>query len=282
MSPRPGPTSPKRSSKGAAPASGATPMMAQYHEIKRANPDCLLFYRMGDFYEFFFDDAAVAAEALDLVLTKRAKHDGQDIPMCGVPVRAAVSYLNRLVKKGFKVAVCDQVEDPAEARKRGTKAVVRREVSRVVTSGTLTEEALLDEKRHNFLVALARAEGALALAWLDVSTGDVEVSSLAAAAVSAELSRLEPGELLVSDAVLETPELFEVFAAWKESLTPLPAARFDSRGAERRLERLFGVQSLDAFGSFRRAELAALGALVDYVEATQKGRLPNLKPPARV
>ena len=282
MSPRPGRNPRSRPRRGAArPPSGATPMMVQYLAIKEAHPDCLLFYRMGDFYELFFEDAAAAAAALDIALTRRGKHEGQDIPMCGVPVHAAQSYLARLIRKGFKVAVCEQVEDPAEAKRRGPKAVVRREVVRLVTPGTLTEEALLDARRHNFLAALARVQASLALAWLDISTGDFHVVSLASGALAAELARLDPGELVLSETFLEAPELFEVFAPWKEKLTPLPAARFDSGAGERRLKELFEVHALDAFGAFERAELAACGALVDYVETTQRGRLPNLKPPAR-
>ena len=134
-----------------------TPLMAQYLEIKAAHADYLLFYRMGDFYELFFEDAPKAAEALDIALTKRGKHQGRDIAMCGVPVHAAEQYLEKLIRKGFRVAVCEQVEDPAEARKRGTKSVVRREVVRLVTPGTLTEDSLLEARRTNLLAALGRA-----------------------------------------------------------------------------------------------------------------------------
>jgi DNA mismatch repair protein MutS len=257
-------------------------MMAQYLELKRAHPDCLLFYRMGDFYELFFADAEHAARALDITLTRRGKHEGEDVPMCGVPVHAADRYLSRLIAKGFKVAVCEQVEDPSEARKRGPKALVRRDVVRLVTPGTLTEDNLLDARRHNFLVALAQAQAELALAWLDVSTGDFNVAPVAKADLAAELSRLEPGELIVSDRLLETPELFELFAEWKPALSSLPAASFDSGAGERRLKALYRVEALEGFGAFGRAELAACGALVDYVEMTQKGRLPNLKPPRRI
>lgn len=160
--------------KGAAASGAVTPMMAQYLELKAGHKDCLLFYRMGDFYELFFDDAVEAAAALDITLTKRGKHQGDDIPMCGVPVHAADAYLERLIRKGFRVAVCEQTEDPAEAKKRGSKSVVRRDVVRLVTPGTLTEETLLDARAHNYLAALARtaAGGVLGLAYADVSTGD--------------------------------------------------------------------------------------------------------------
>src|SRR5580700_25560 len=155
-------------------AARVTPMMEQYIEIKAANPDCLLFYRMGDFYELFFDDAETASRALGIMLTKRGKHLGNDIPMCGVPVERADEYLHRLIALGHRVAVCDQLEDPAAARRRGAKSVVRRDVVRLVTPGTLTEDSLLDAKRNNYLVAIARArlsaegDSAFALAFLDI------------------------------------------------------------------------------------------------------------------
>src|SRR5579862_2156417 len=188
IAPRADPDSPP----AAPPAAGdaaVTPMMAQYHEIKRAHQDRLLFYRMGDFYEMFFADAVTAAAALDITLTKRGKHEGEDIPMCGVPVHAAEAYLARLIRQGFRVAVCEQIEDPAEARRRGGKAVVRRDVVRIVTPGTLTEDNLLDARRHNYLAALADASGNLALAWLDLSTGDFATQEVAASALGAVLAR---------------------------------------------------------------------------------------------
>ncbi|MCC7047882.1 MAG: DNA mismatch repair protein MutS [Alphaproteobacteria bacterium] len=264
---------------GISAGEGASPVMAQYLEIKRQNPDSLLFYRMGDFYELFFDDAVKAAKALDIALTKRGQHRGQDIAMAGVPVHTAEAYLARLIRGGFKVAVCEQVEDPAEARKRGSKAVVKREVVRLVTPGTITEEALLDARRHNYLAALAEAERKLALAWLDMSTGAFTVQRIAAGGLAAALERVQPGEMLVSDRVLQRPELFEALGQWKERLTPLPAQRFDSDGGRRRLQALYQVDALDGFGQFGRAELAAAGVLVDYVELTQKGRLPRLERP---
>jgi DNA mismatch repair protein MutS len=253
--------------------------MAQYLEIKRQHPDCLLFYRMGDFYELFFDDAVKAAKALDIALTKRGQHQGQDIPMAGVPVHSHEAYLLKLIRSGFKVAVCEQMEDPAEARKRGGKSVVRRDVVRLVTPGTITEESLLDARRNNYLAALAEAERRFALAWLDMSTGQFTVQRVAPGGVGAALERVQPGELLLSDRLLQRPELFETLGQWKERLSPLPAQRFDSDNARRRLQALYRVEALDAFGNFGRAELAAAGALVDYVELTQKGRLPRLEQP---
>jgi len=270
------------SRKPPAPAAAkATPMMAQYLEIKAAHPDCLLFYRMGDFYELFFDDAVAAAEALDITLTQRGKHDGRDVRMCGVPVRAADAYLSRLIRKGFKVAVCEQTEDPAAARKRGGKALVRRAAVRVVTPGTLTEDTLLDARRHNYLAAVGRAGQALALAWLDISTGDFTVAPVATADLGADLTRLDPGEILVPDSLLADGDLAAALADWSAAITPRPASRFDSTMAGRRLETVFAVATTEAFGAFDRAELGACGALIDYVELTQKGRLPRLSPPRR-
>ncbi len=266
----------------AAPAeapAGATPMMAQYLEIKAGWPDALLFYRMGDFYELFFDDAFAAAEALDIALTKRGKHLGEDIPMCGVPVHSHDAYLERLIRKGFKVAVCEQVEDPAEAKRRGSKSVVARAVQRLVTPGTITEETLLDARAHNYLAALAKlgSEDAFGLAWADVSTGEFAVTSLAAASLGAELARLSPGELLVPEALAGVESLAQSGAR----MTALPSIRFESGSAERRLKAHLGVSALDAFGNFSRAELGAMGALLDYVELTQVGRMPALMPPRR-
>ncbi len=257
-------------------------MMVQYLAIKQAHPDCLLFYRMGDFYELFFDDAVAASAALDIVLTHRGKHEGADIPMCGVPVHAADNYLSKLIRKGFRVAVCEQTEDPAAARKRGGKSVVARDVVRIVTPGTITEDSLLDARRHNYLAALSEAEGALGFAWLDVTTGEFAAQEVGPGTLGAVLARIEPSELLLPDRLLQRTDLFELFDDWKAALTPLPASRFDSESARRRLESAYGVRALDAFGAFSRAETAACGALVDYVDLTQKGRLPRLTPLRRV
>ena len=257
-------------------------MMAQYLEIKAAHSDCLLFYRMGDFYEMFFDDAVEAAAALDITLTKRGQHGGDDIPMCGVPVHAAEAYLSRLIRQGFKVAICEQMEDPAEAKKRGSKAVVKREVIRLVTPGTITEDELLDARAHNYLAALTEAGGGLGLAWLDMSTGDFAVEELTVAVLPAALARVGAGEILLPERLLQKPELAEVLGEWRSRLSPLPSARFDSENAKKRLERAFDVKALDAYGDFGRAELAAAGALIDYLELTQKGRLPHLAPPRRL
>ncbi len=260
-------------------ADAATPMMAQYLEIKDGHPDALLFYRMGDFYELFFDDAVAAAAALDIALTKRGKHLGEDIAMCGVPVHAAEGYLLTLIRKGFRVAVCEQMEDPAAAKKRGSKSVVRREVVRLVTPGTLTEESLLDARRHNYLAAWAEVRGEGAMAWVDISTGEMRVAPCPRVRVGPELARLAPREVLLSETM--DADLAPLVAELGGSVTPLARASFDSAAGEKRLCRIYKVGSLDAFGTFGRAEVSAMAALADYLEITQRGKLPLLRPPLR-
>jgi DNA mismatch repair protein MutS len=264
-----------------------TPMMEQYIEIKAANPDCLLFYRMGDFYEMFFADAETASRALGIVLTKRGKHLGQDIPMCGVPVERADEYLHRLIALGHRVAVCEQIEDPAEARKRGAKSVVRRDVVRLVTPGTLTEDTLLDARRNNYLLAVARArlssvaeEVRFALAWIDISTGEFHITECESTSLAAEIARLEPGEILVSDALYSDAELAPFWRALP-AVTPLTRDVFDAATAERRLTTFFAVATSEAFGMLTRLELTAAAACVTYVERTQFGKHPPLSPPLR-
>jgi DNA mismatch repair protein MutS len=259
----------------------ATPMMRQYLTVKAAHPDHLVFYRMGDFYEMFFEDAVKASAALDIALTKRGQHLGEDIKMCGVPVHSHEAYLSRLIRQGFKVAVCEQTEDPAEAKKRGAKSVVERAVVRVITPGTLTEDALLDARAHNYLCALAEAQGELALAWLDLSTADFAAQPIVPGQLAAALARLAPGELLVPDRLLGREALKATLDDWTSILTPLPSARFDSDNARKRLQTAFNVAVLDSFGAFSRAEVAACGALLDYVELTQAGKRPALQPPRR-
>ena len=256
-----------------------TPMMAQYLEIKAAHPDALLFYRMGDFYEMFFDDAVGAAEALDIALTKRGKHDGQDIPMCGVPVHAAEGYLLTLIRKGFRVAVCEQMESPAEAKKRGSKSVVKRDVVRLVTPGTLTEDSLLEARRHNFLAAYTEVRGDAALAWVDISTGMFSVLRLSRTRLGPEIARLALVELIVPDSL--APELHDLVSDFGVPLTELGRAAFDSSGGESRVCSLFDVATLEGFGAFDRAEVGALGAIVEYLTITQKGNLPLLRPPVQ-
>ena len=260
-------------------AETVTPMMAQYLEIKARYPGAILFYRMGDFYEMFFDDAVQAAAALDIALTKRGKHLGEDIAMCGVPVHSAEGHLLALIRKGFRVAIAEQMEDPAEAKKRGYKAVVRRDVVRLVTPGTLTEDSLLDARRHNYLCAFAEVRGEGALAWVDISTGAFHAMPCTRVRLGPELARLGPRELLLSEAA--EPEIDQIGGEAGAALTPLARASFDSASADKRLCALFGVGTMESFGAFGRAELSALGAIVDYLELTQRGKLPLLRPPQR-
>ena len=264
-----------------------TPMMEQYIEIKAANPDCLLFYRMGDFYEMFFDDAETASSALGIMLTKRGKHMGADIPMCGVPVERADDYLHRLIALGHRVAVCEQLEDPAEARKRGNKSVVRRDVVRLVTPGTLTEDTLLDAKRNNYLLAVARArpssageDARFALGWIDISTGEFRITECDRLSLPAEIARLEPSEIIVSDALFADADLVPYWRTLP-AVTPLTRDVFDSASAERRLTSFFAVATSEAFGTLSRLELTAAAACVTYVERTQIGKRPPLSPPLR-
>ncbi|OCX59840.1 DNA mismatch repair protein MutS [Thioclava sp. SK-1] len=256
-----------------------TPMMEQYLGIKAANPGALLFYRMGDFYEMFFDDAVAAAAALDIALTKRGTHEGKDIAMCGVPVHAAEGYLLTLIRKGFRVAVAEQLEDPAEAKKRGYKAVVKRDVVRLVTPGTLTEESLLEARRHNFLAAYSCMRDEGALAWVDISTGEFRVMACPLPRLGPELARLSPRELLISDMI--EPDVAPIAQDMQAALTVQPRASFDSGAAQNRLCDLYAVGALDAFGNFSRAEVSAMGAIVDYLNMTQRGKLPLLRHPTR-
>jgi DNA mismatch repair protein MutS len=262
-----------------------TPMMEQYIEIKAANPDSLLFYRMGDFYEMFFDDAEVASRALGIMLTKRGKHLGRDIPMCGVPIHRSDEYLHKLIALGHRVAVCEQLEDPAEARKRGAKSVVQRDVTRLITPGTLTEDTLLDARRNNYLLALARArpssseeQDRFALAWIDISTGEFRIAECDRLTLAAEIARLEPGEIIVSDALYSDPDLAVYFRSLP-AVMPLARDVFDGATAERRLADYFAVATTDAFGALTRLELTAAAACITYVERTQIGKRPPLSPP---
>ena len=260
-------------------STGVTPMMAQYLEIKAAHPGALLFYRMGDFYEMFFEDAVAAAEALDIALTKRGKHAGEDIPMCGVPVHAAENYLLNLIRKGFRVAVCEQLESPAEAKKRGYKSVVKRGVLRVVTPGTLTEDSLLEARADNNLVAYAEIRGEGGLAWADVSTGAFFATPCAPVRLGPELMRLRPGEVLL--AAPHTDSYAETVTESGAALTSLETSDFASQDAVQRLCTLFGVSTLEGLGDFSRAEISAMGALAGYIEETQKGTAPKLQRPTR-
>ncbi|MDQ0318716.1 DNA mismatch repair protein MutS [Pararhizobium capsulatum DSM 1112] len=265
--------------------STATPMMEQYIEIKANNPGSLLFYRMGDFYELFFQDAVEASRALGITLTKRGQHLGQDIPMCGVPVHAADDYLQKLIVRGFRVAVCEQVEDPAEAKKRGSKSVVKRDVVRLVTPGTITEDKLLSPSETNYLMALARirsgGEPLLALAWIDISTGVFRLAETTESRLLADILRIDPAELILADTVFHDPELRPVVDTLGRVAVPQPGVLFDSASAEDRISRYYGVKTLDGFGGFSRAEMAAASAAIAYVEKTQFSERPPLGIPER-
>ncbi|MDW6025673.1 DNA mismatch repair protein MutS [Mesorhizobium sp. BAC0120] len=260
-------------------------MMEQYIEIKAANPDCLLFYRMGDFYELFFDDAELASKALGIALTKRGKHQGHDIPMCGVPVHAADDYLQKLIAQGFRVAVCEQLEDPAEAKKRGSKSVVKRDVIRLVTPGTITEEKLLAPSEASYFMALGRVKGgsenAYALAWIDISTGTFRVAESSEERLATDIFRVDPKELIVAEPVFRDEALKPVFDIIGRVANPQPAALFDSATAAARIARFYDVATPDSFGAFSRSELSAISGAIAYVEKTQKAERPPLARPER-
>lgn len=260
-------------------------MMQQYIEIKSVNPDSLLFYRMGDFYELFFDDAEIASRALGITLTKRGKHKGEDIPMCGVPVHAAEDYLQRLIGLGHRVAVCEQTEDPAEAKKRGSKSVVRREVIRLVTPGTITEEKLLEPSSSNYLCTLARVReddgDTHALSWIDISTGVFRVMKVARDEVGAAIARIEPRELVLSERLYHDDGIRDALPLDDAAITLEAHTFFDSQMAEERLKMAFRIKSLDGLGDFSRAELSAAGAILAYVDKTQLGEKPTVQRPQK-
>src|ERR1700751_221246 len=244
-------------------AARVTPMMEQYLEIKSAHPGLLLFYRMGDFYELFFDDAEIASKALGIMLTKRGKHQGMDIPMCGVPVERSDDYLHRLIAKGFRVAVCEQMEDPAAARARGNKTVVKRDVVRLVTPGTLTEDTLLDARANNYLLAIARARGSsggdrIGLAWIDISTSEFMVTECSFAELPATFARINPNEAIVTDALCGDADLGPLLRELP-AVTPLTRDVFDGATAERRLCDYFAVATMDGLAQLTRLEATAAG-----------------------
>ena len=261
-----------------------TPMMAQYFEIKTANPDCLLFYRMGDFYELFFEDAEIASRALGIVLTRRGKHDGEDIRMCGVPIERADDYLQRLIGLGHRVAVCEQLEDPAEAKRRGPKSVVRRDVVRLVTPGTITEERLLEPGRANLLLAIQRAKAdgraVFGLASLDISTGAFTLSETDEAGLAVEIARLEPSEIVAPESLFAEPKFARLVAEARVAAAPIGREAADA-GAEQRICEFYGVETLDGFGAFSRAEIGAAALALAYVKRTQIDATPGLAAPSR-
>ena len=261
---------------------GVTPSMRQFFEVKARHPDCILFYRMGDFYELFFDDAVAASAILDIALTKRGKHAGEEIPMCGVPVHAAEAYLPKLIASGLKIAICEQLETPEEAKKRGYKEIVRRDVVRIVTPGTITEESLLSPSHAQYLAALALdGTGDCALAWLDLSTGEFTTSSAPLGQLAALLARVQPKELLLSQAAYERLNNEPWFTEWREHCSIRPDVSFSASGGEHRLTTHFKVQSGTSFGEFLPLEYAAAGALIDYVALTQLDATARLDAPKR-
>jgi DNA mismatch repair protein MutS len=277
-------TEPGPVSQAEAPAR-VTPMMEQYLEIKATYPGQLLFYRMGDFYELFFEDAEIASKTLGIVLTKRGKHQGADIPMCGVPVERSEDYLHRLISAGHRVAVCEQTEDPAAAKARGNKSVVRRGVVRVVTPGTLTEDTLLDARANNYLLAIARARSSsggdrFGLAWIDISTAEFTVTECAGGELTATLARINPNEAIVADALFGDSELGPTLRELP-AVTPLTRDYFDGATAEKRLCDYFAVATMDGLAALSRLEATAAAAAVTYVDRTQVGKHPPLSPPSR-
>ena len=265
---------------------GHTPMMAQYMCLKSRYPDVLLFYRMGDFYELFFEDAENAARTLDITLTKRGKSGGNDIPMCGVPFHSYEPYLEKLIRAGYKVAICEQTETPDQAKARtkaegkpASKALVNRDVVRVVTQGTLTEDSLLDARENNYLSAITEVGGQYGLAWAELSTGSFTVQPLLKDNIQAALERVNPREIVLPDTLSNAlpPEMHK-----DKRITPQATALFNSENARKKLENIFGVDTLESYGAFSRAEIAAAGALIDYIERTQIGKIPYLEKPKQI
>lgn len=256
-------------------AAGASPAMAQWFAIKAQHEDALLFFRMGDFYELFFADAQAASAALDIALTARGQHQEQPVPMCGVPVSQAEMYLARLIRRGFRVAIVEQLEDPAAAKARGAKGPLKRGVVRLVTPGTLTEEALLESGRANFCTAIIAHDGKFGIAWADISTGQFETEQAPLDGLAAILGRLDPAEILASEEIplgTYAPRRVET----KRMALPSPA---NPQAAKRELAQLFGAASLDAFGDFSDAEALAAAFVLAYIEATQMGAKPRLSRP---
>ena len=261
-----------------------TPMMAQFMGTKLQYQDCLLFYRMGDFYELFFDDAVIAAKELDITLTKRGTHRDEPIAMCGVPFHAYENYLNRLINKGYRVAICEQVETPDEAKERakkeGGKAIVKRDVVRIVTQGTLTEDSQLDTRTNNYLMCLTKHGLNCAAGIIDISTGLFIVESCFEKEIPTLVERYSPSEILLSEKLEQSEYLSAIITERKRDLSVWADSRFDVDNGSKRLCDYYDVKSLDAFGEFNDAMIAACGALLDYIELTQKGKIPYIQSPS--
>lgn len=266
---------------------GHTPMMAQFHVLKQEHADCLLFYRMGDFYELFYDDAVIAADVLNITLTKRGKSNGDDIPMCGVPHHSYEAYLAKLIKAGHKVAICEQTETPDEAKARAkregrsaSKALVNRAAVRIVTPGTLTEDHLLDSRQNNYLCSLSDIGGVCGAAWIDLSTGSFLTQDVDYRSVPSLLERVEPSEVLLNDIVKN--QLSDALNPFLDKVSIHDTTLFNTENAQSHLKRLFDVGTLESFGDFSRAEISAAGALIDYILRTQKGKAPHIQRPTRM
>ena len=259
-----------------------TPMMEQFLDIKKDHQDTILFYRMGDFYELFFEDAVKASSALDIVLTKRGKHNGSDIPMCGVPIHSSETYLLRLIGKGYRVAVCEQTEDPAEAKKRGPKAIVRREVVRIVTPGTITEDSLLDSRSNNYMCCINTRAGDTAIATVDITTGDFFVQTIQEQDLSTVMARIQPSEIVLPQSMITNQLHLEIWDEYKDALSPIPDSRFNYENSFDIVCKTFKVSDLNSFGDFVKADIISLGLLLDYIHTTQVGKLPHLNKPTKI
>ena len=263
-----------------------TPAMRQYAEIKEQYSDYIMFYRIGDFYELFFQDAKIAARALDIALTKHNK-DAR-VPMCGVPFHAYESYMARLIHQGYKVAICEQVEDPKLAKERGGKSIVKRDVVRLVTSGTVTEDTLLQPRSNNYLLCLTIVKNSMGASWIDISTGQFYSQEIIFEdkrlpfEINSILVRLNPSEILLADAFLERSDLFSLFSKIRDKISVLPRARFNVKSAEKRIKDFFAVQSTDAFGTFSVTEITSIGVLLDYADMTQRGKMPRIEHPHKI
>ncbi|CAN2102855.1 DNA mismatch repair protein MutS [Wolbachia endosymbiont of Drosophila malagassya] len=256
-----------------------TPVMEQYLNLKAQYKDHLLFYRLGDFYELFFDDAIKAAKLLNIVLTKRGNSCGQEIPMCGVPAHSSESYLHKLIDLGFKVAICDQLETADEAKKRGYKSIVKRDVVRVVTPGTIIEDSLLEDKSNNYLASIVEQNDEYAISWLELSTGKFFHTLTSLKALDSDLLRISPRELLISEKFTEDEKIRSILKNYKISITQHAQSFFEYSKSHRTLCEFYKIRELGSIGNFSKVEIMACGALLEYVRVTQRGSIPRLEFP---
>nr|CAH7713516.1 unnamed protein product [Callosobruchus chinensis] len=253
--------------------------MEQYLNLKAQYKDHLLFYRLGDFYELFFDDAIKAAKLLNIVLTKRGNSNGQEIPMCGVPAHSSESYLHKLIDLGFKVAICDQLETADEAKKRGYKSIVKRDVVRVVTPGTIIEDSLLEDKSNNYLASIVEQNDEYAISWLELSTGKFFHTLTSLKALDSDLLRISPRELLISEKFIEDEKIRSILKNYKISITQHAQSFFEYSKSHRTLCEFYKIRELGSIGNFSKVEIIACGALLEYVRVTQRGSIPRLEFP---